>query len=204
MKIIASFFSSVILIGCSYGAFTNTPPIHPESITNAIEVNKSKDSTWNQLVAGLASNFFVINTMDNKSGLINLSFTADPEAYIDGGELHYATLNRVDQSDTIESFDFPASRAIASYDIVSSRLPVSVNRQLQLKGKMNLLVSELSSTRSRLTANISYILILNVTGGVNYNETLTFLSGQSVKSGLDSVVYRSNGKLEQSILNMVE
>ena len=40
-------------------------------------------------MAGLSSNFFTINTMDNKSGFINLNYTGDPEKYVEGGEFSY-------------------------------------------------------------------------------------------------------------------
>jgi len=59
---------TIVFTGCYSGTFTYIPSGQPAAVVNSIEVDKSKDSTWNQLVAGLASNFFVINTMDNRSG----------------------------------------------------------------------------------------------------------------------------------------
>src|SRR5208283_3844461 len=74
---------SIILFGCAASTFTYTPPSQTALITTSIDVDRSKDSTWSQLVAGLSSNFFAINTMDNKSGFINLNYTGDPEKYVE-------------------------------------------------------------------------------------------------------------------------
>jgi hypothetical protein len=191
---------TVIFAGCYSGTVTYIASGRPGAVVNSIEVNKSKDSTWNQLVAGLSSNFFVINTMDNKSGFINLNYTGDPEKYVDGGAFHY-TID--DGHGRVQSYGFPGSRASVVYQAMVNGIHRDVSRQLELKGKMNLLVAELSPTRSRLTVNISYILNLKIASDSVHHETISFSTGQSARSSLDSAEYRSNGKLEQSILEMV-
>jgi len=189
-----------IFVGCYSGTVTYIPSGHPGSVPNSVEVDKSKDSTWNQLVAGLSSHFFAINTMDNKSGFINLNYTGDPEQYVDGGAFHCTI---ADGNGHVTSYDFPGSRASVVYQAMVEGIHRDVTRQLELKGKMNLLVSELSPTRSRLTVNISYVLNLKIMSDSLHHESISFSTGQSARSSLDSAEYRSNGKLEQSILEMV-
>jgi hypothetical protein len=202
MKTLAvSTLFTVVFMGCYTGTFIYVPSSQPALIINSIDVDKSKDSAWNQLVAGLSSNFFVINTMDNKSGFINLNYAGDPETYVEGGELHYTVS---DPNGGMLSYDFPASRASVVYQRTTNNLRQEINRQIELRGKMNLLVSELSPTRSRLTVNINYTLSLREMGETEYHEIISFNSGQSAKSLLDSAEYRSNGKLERTILNMVK
>ncbi len=198
--LVLSTLLTVSLMGCYTGTFTYVPSGQPAEITNSIDLDKSKDSTWNQLVAGLSSNFFAINTMDNKSGFINLNFTGDPEKYVEGGELHYTVF---DPNDKKQSYDFPATRASVTYQRATNNLHHEINRQIELRGTMNLLVSEVSATRSRLTVNIKYTLSLRETGETEYHETISFNSGQSAISSLDSAEYRSNGKLERAILDLV-
>lgn len=195
-NIFISFIFSIIFVGCYSNIFTYVPSNQTALVKTTIDVDKSKDSTWNQLVASLSSNFFVINTMDNKSGFINLSFTADPEKYIDGGEMHYTFIDN--QKGNTEHFDFPASRASAVYTTVIGGAPHQINWQLDLKGKMNILVSDLSSNRSRVTVNINYIL--NLRDG-DFHQTMSFNSGQYFVSK-DSIEFRLNGKLEQQILDI--
>ena len=162
---------SIMFAGCYSGTFTYIPSGQPAAVVNSIEVDKSKDSTWNQLVAGLASNFFAINTMDNKSGFINLNYTADPEKYVEGGALHYTTL---DPNGKEQSYDFPAARANVEYNAVLNGIYTNASRHVELKGKMNLLVSELTPTRSRLTVNINYILNLKIASDSVHHETISF------------------------------
>jgi len=192
---------TIVFTGCYSGTFTYIPSGQPAAVVNSIEVDKSKDSTWNQLVAGLASNFFVINTMDNKSGFINLNYAGDPENYVEGGTLHYTI---VDPNGYEQSYDFPASRANVDYQASIDGSRHNINRHIELKGKMNLLVSELSATRSRLTVNVNYILNLKIADDSVHHESISFSSGQSARSSLDSAEYRSNGKLEEMILEMVK
>ncbi len=197
--------ASIFLSGCAAGTSTYVPSNQTALITTSIDVNRSKDSTWNQLVVGLSSSFFAINTMDNKSGFINLNYAADPEKYIEGGEFSYTIHTPHPYSPTTDSaYRFPASRANTVYETVIDNALYEIHRQLDLKGKMNIVVSEISPNRSRLTVNINYILNLKVTGYKDYHETISFMSGQSAKSSLDSAEYRSNGKLEQTILDMVK
>jgi hypothetical protein len=205
-NILISIAFPFILMGCmTGGTFTYTPSDQSPLITTSIDVDKSKDATWSQLVSGLSSNYFVINTMDNKSGFINLNYTSDPEQYIDGGEFHSKiSVIQFTGPNKDSIFQFPASRASVVYKTAIDGAPYEIHRQLGLKGKINLVVSELSANRSRLTVNINYILDIKETGYNDYHETISFMSGQSAKSSIDSAEFRSNGKFEQSILNLVK
>ena len=196
---------SITIFGCATSIFTYAPPSQTTLITTSIDVDRSKDSTWSQLVAGLSSNFFTINTMDNKSGFINLNYTGDPEKYVEGGEFSYTIhMPRLYTNNLDTTYQFPASRASVVYNTVIDGAPHEIHRQLDLKGKINIIVSELSSNRSRLAVNINYILTIKKTGYNDTTETISFMSAQSAKSSIDSAEFRSNGKLEQTILEMVK
>jgi hypothetical protein len=194
----------IFLIGCATGNFAYIPSNQTAIVQNSIEVNKSKDSTWNQLVAGLSSGFFVINNMDKQSGFINLSYAGDPEKYVEGGELSYTVSNLRGE----RNYRFPASRANAQFETMINGNLCGIRRQLDLEGRINILLSELPSNRTRLTVNTRYILSLKATGQTAtgqpvapYQENISFNSGQSTKSNA-GVEYRSNGKLEQTILEI--
>jgi uncharacterized protein YceK len=204
-NILISIAFPFILLGCMTGIVTYTPSDQSPLIMTSIDVDKSKDSTWSQLVNGLSSNFFVINTMDNKSGFINLNYTGDPEQYIDGGEFcSKLSVPQFTGPNKNSTYQFPASRASVVYTTVIDGAPHEIHRQLDLKGKINLVVSELSANHSRLTVNVNYILNIKETGYNDHHESVSFMSGQSAKSSIDSAEYRSNGKFEQSILNLVK
>ena len=195
---------SFLLIGCATGKFVYIPSDKPALVKNSLEVDKSRDSTWNQLIAGLSSGFFVINNMDKQSGFINLSYTGDPEKYVDGGELCHTVSNLRGE----RTYRFPASRANAQFEGMVGNTLCGFNRQLDLEGRINILLSELAPSHTRLTINTRYILSLKVTGQsvtgeqvAPYQETISFNTGQSTKSN-GGTTYRSNGKLEETILEI--
>lgn len=195
---------SFSFFGCASGNFTYIPSNQPAFVKNSIDVDKSKDSTWNQLIAGLSSGFFVINNMDRESGFLNLSYAGDPEKYVDGGELNYTMSNLRGE----RTYRFPASRASAQYEAMVGSNLCGFLRQLDLDGRINILLSELAPSRTRITVNIRYILTLKVTGQsvtgqivAPYQETFSFNSGQSTKSNAGTE-YRSKGILEQTILEI--
>ena len=58
------------------------------NVSNTITVNKSKEEVWKELIPQIGKNFFVINNLDKESGIINISYSGDPERYIDCGEIY--------------------------------------------------------------------------------------------------------------------
>ena len=195
--LIVAFFS-ICLIGCATGNFTYLPSNQTAFVKNSIEIDVSKDSTWNKVIAGLSFSPFVIKYTDKQSGFINVSYVGDPEPYIEGGELCctfvHMNVNEVSR--------FPASRASAQYKIVSDHV-YNYQRDVDLEARINISLSELSSSRTRLTVDAKYILSLKTThDGVDpYQEIIPFNTDQSTLSK-DSDEYRSNGKLEQMTLEI--
>jgi hypothetical protein len=56
-------------------------------IANTRAVDMSRDELWTRLIPELGKRFFVINNLDKASGLINISYTGDPELYVDCGRI---------------------------------------------------------------------------------------------------------------------
>jgi hypothetical protein len=120
---------------------------------------------------------------------------------VEGGELHYTV--RDHSNEYLQTYNFPATRANVAYQALIDGSPHQLNRQVDLRGKMNIVVSEISPSRSRVTVNINYVLNVNVSGYADYHETLSLISGEFAKSSVDSVEYCSNGKLEEAVLALV-
>jgi hypothetical protein len=142
--------------------------------------------------------------MDKQSGFVNLSYSGDPEQYIDGGELCYKVSNLRGE----RVYRFPASRANSQYEALLNGVLCGLYRQLSLDGRINVLVQEVTPTRTRLIVNTRYVLTLKVSGQTVTNQTLTpyeesisFNTSLSTKSR-GGAEYRSNGKLEAAILDL--
>lgn len=199
--ILISFF----ICGCASSKFTYTPLKENPTIQNSIIVNQSKNVVWKKLIQGLGTNFFVINNLDKESGLINVSYSGDPELYVDGGEIHYYFSNARGE----RNYTFPASRKFAQYETMVNGKYAALTRNLSLEGRINILVNEIDSLQTSVTVNTKYILTLDIMGQdavgnpfLPYSEVFSFNTGESIKNK-GGAEFRSSGILENSILHLV-
>ena len=81
---------ALALVGCAVPRASTmhyAPAQFPNRIVNEAVVPESFDVCWSRLIAGLSSEFFVINNVEKASGLITLDFASEaPERYIDCGQ----------------------------------------------------------------------------------------------------------------------
>lgn len=174
-------FLNALLLGCA-GRLDYVPPTVQSRPDNSIVVNKPRDVVWKQIVPALGKQFFVINNMDKDSGFINLSYSGDPERYVDCGRI----VSYVKNARGERTYDFPGSKSEQQYEIMNSNGLFLVNRKMSLEGRINLTFEEISSDKTRVTANTKYVLsrastVQNAGGGIpqSFNHTMSFNSGQS-------------------------
>ena len=74
---------------------------------NVKTVERSRDAVWNASVPELGKQFFVINNLDKSSGLMNISYTGDPERYIDCGRITSYVKNARGE----RTYDFAGAKA---------------------------------------------------------------------------------------------
>ncbi len=206
----------IFLTGCAgVGISTNsyTSPIVKE-IKNEKIVNESFDIIWDRAVANLASSFFVINNIDKQSRLINLSYSSDsPEKYIDCGE-------------SIRTFSFKNNKETYTYNVaensfyklagtwgVYKNLPSvsEVNRVTSLEGRINVYMAPVDRNKTRITANVRYIISISASGIANGYNGFGNLQLQEKLPSNDKTVISFNtkktgskGLLEKQLLDMSE
>jgi hypothetical protein len=197
LVLIAAMFS---FVGCS--TISYSPPEARSVKENIVTLPVARDPFWKDFVSQLSGEFFVINNLDKETGLINVSYSGDPERFVDCG--------RVRISDERE---FPASRGAQSYRQWSALKEYRIDRQMQLDGRMNIIVQELASKNTQLTINTRYIVSRRMTttdssGGLtsNTNDSATFNYGQDGTfpslADSSSLVCRSTGALERQIISI--
>jgi hypothetical protein len=192
--------ATVSIVGCS--SISYFPPESRSVKENTVTLPVARDSFWKQFVSQLSSEFFVINNLDKETGLINVSYSGDPEKFVDCGRIKLSS----------EENDFPASRGAQRYQQWAGWKVFRIDRQMQLDGRMNIIVHELDSKNTQLTVNTRYILNRRMTTtdssgqmvGSN-NDTATFNYGQdgtfpSVGDDNAPLVCRSTGALERQII----
>lgn len=199
-----------LVAGCSGKLEYVRPTANVSATQNSVVIEKSREVVWNAAVPKLGKQFFVINNLDKSSGLINVSYTGDPEQYIDCGRI----VSFVQNAAGTRTYDFPASKAQQSYEVLDPGVGLfQIDRRMALDGRVNLIFEELSPSQTRVTANTRYIVsrqtsALNANGAsTSFADTISFNSGTSAsfpsnRKGV-SVECTPTGKLESDILSSV-
>jgi hypothetical protein len=205
---ISGLVSLLALGGCATGGYNYTPPSVPDLGANTKVIDRPREDVWKTSVPALGKEFFVINTIDKSSGLINLSYSGDPEKYIDCGQVSTHVKNARGE----RTYNFPGARAQQTYEFFSNNAIFVVQRKLNLEGRVNLTFEDAGPGKTKVTANTRYVVTRtgqaqNLAGGfpVNLSDTIAFNSNGSGSfgNGQGSTCVPS-GKLEQEILSAVQ
>ena len=198
------------LSGCLTGTYTYRGPATSPPTSNAITIERPFDDVWKVLVPGLGKRFFVINNIDKASGLVNLSYSGNPETYVDCGQMTIFVKNaRGDRT-----YNFPAASAHQVYESVDDGSLFFLERKVSLEGRMNLIVQQLSETQTQVTANTRYIITrsaqsrrVDLQYPASISDTISFNSGQSAsfapRGKNQPVTCRPTGRFENDVLDIV-
>lgn len=200
-----------LLCAACAGKTTYTHPSNVSGYQNSKTVNKSKDELWKKLIPALGAKFFVINNLDKESGLINISYSGDPEEYIDCGRL----ISEVQNVRGKRTYDFPLARAYQQYEVMDMESGTGLwfmEQRMELEGRMNLILQEISPTQILVTANTRYVVTRTLTSKhvarpvpETYSGTISFNSGQSktFPASRQGTTCRANGKFEREVLSLI-
>lgn len=194
--------------GCA-GSLNYYPPKISTNYNTSIIINQNRDAVWKKMVPAIGKHFFVINNLDKSSGLINISYSGNPEVYVDCGRI----VSKVSNLRGERTYDFPAARANQQYEIMKTNLYI-LNRQMSLEGRMNIIFEEIEEDKTRVTANTKYVVSRKVTvrnagGGIpqNFTTSTSFNSGGSgtLPTGDGrATVCRPTGKFESDVLMLAK
>jgi len=190
-----------------------TPPASSKNIENTITINKSKEEIWSSFVPALAKSFFVINNIDKSSGFINVSYSGDPEKYVDCGQIHSWVKNIQGR----RSYDFPRSRSYVEYEFVENGHLYQIKRHLTLDGRINITFEETASKETIITVTVKYVLSKNseifylvVDRNLHsswesriFTDTASFTSGGEGYFTNDPDSCQATGLLEKEIIDLL-
>ncbi len=209
MLILSTITISTLITGCA-GKLDYVKPTKASSYSNMKVVEKPKEEVWNATVPELGKRFFVINNLDKSSGLINVSYSGDPEQYIDCGRITSYVKNARGE----RTYDFAGAKAQQTYEVMQGGL-FFIDRKMDLDGRVNLIFEEVTPTKTRVTANTKYVVSRSITARnaannipQTSNNKISFNSGSSASfpSASDGRATEcvSTGKLERDILSAVK
>lgn len=203
MKIlhIIPFAISALIVGCIGHKVEYIPPQIPAASPNFIDLDISKSEAWTTGIKWLSKDVFVINNLDQTSGLINISFSGNSKWYVDGGEIHSMVSNLRGQRE----YSFSAASPYQAYEVSDGVGLFLVHRNLNLEGRANILIEEIGLKKCKVTVNVKYIItitkdISSIRGFPQHlSETISFnTGGEAHTSG--GTIFKPTNKLETHLL----
>lgn len=179
--------------------------------SNSKIVDQPREQVWNKIVPELGKKFFVINNLDKASGLINVSYSGDPQQYIDCGIISSYVKNA--RGERVHRF--AGAKSQQHYEVMDENGLFYIDRRMSLEGRVNFVFEEVSSSQTRVTANTRYIVtrqrhIRDATGQANrtFEDSLSFNYGASASfpGGYDGRTSEctSTGALERELLSLIK
>ncbi|WP_157199347.1 hypothetical protein [Methylomonas koyamae] len=155
--------------------------------------------------------FFVINNLDKSSGLINISYSGDPEQYVDCGTISSYVKNARGE----RTYNFPASSSLQTYEMLDGINLFSIQRKMSLEGRINVIFQELTPDKTQVTVNTKYILTKQGTAihagdGArgDFSDTISFGTGNGASFPINNQAQSTEciptGNLEKSILSLIK
>ena len=202
---------AIVFVGCAGKVAYIRPTTLVPSSSNTTTLERGRDAVWSASVPELGKRFFVINNLDKASGLMNISYTGDPERYIDCGRISSYVKNARGE----RTHEFSGAKAQQSYEVMNPGGLFIIDRRMSLEGRVNLIFEEIGSTKTRVTANTRYVvvrtsIVRNMVNNIpqNYSDTNSFNTGSSASFPANSeglaAECLSTGLLEQEILSAIK
>jgi hypothetical protein len=203
MKKVILLAPLMLLAGCA-GKISYTPPASTASANNTALIDAPIDTVWAAAVPKLSKQFFVINNLDKASGLINVSYTGDPEKYVDCGQIS----SYVNNLHGARTYVFPAASAFKAYEVLVNGQYAQINRKMELEGRVNLIFEAVNKNQTRVSAHTKYVVTKTITSpnfaGTDKNSVDFNTGGSGMFAGpTPATVCRATGALEQEILKAV-
>jgi hypothetical protein len=144
----------------------------------------------------------VIDALDKDAGVIILSYTGDPEGYVDCGHLTSYVKNLHGE----RTYQFPAATASTEYEFMQWNGLRVITREMSLEGRINVAVTEIAAGQTQVSARVRYSVARNLTirdtrGNREVaSHIIHFTSGQEgVFPGTG--ICRATGLLEAEVLS---
>lgn len=145
------------------GHFEVIPPEtgSPE-ISNSIIVDQPRDEVWRRFVGGVGKTFFVVNNIDPVSGFVNLSYSGDPERYVDCGEIRSTYKSR----NGVYAYAGPVARDNYTYLFLGEHGGLyPMYGDASATGRMNVVVEPAPGNQTRITATARYVVSIDINQG---------------------------------------
>jgi hypothetical protein len=211
MKIIASLLAIAFISGCvGYPDVSLNTATSPSA--NYRVIDKPFEVVWSESILELGKKSFVIDNLDESSGLINISYSGDPEKFIDCGNI----ISYVKSKQGERTYDFPGARAQETYELMSGDVLFHIDRKMSVESRVKLVFGAINPNQTMVTAKIVYVVQKDVTArradndlSRSWSDSISFDTRGSSTLPNDGnstagTVCMPNGELEREILSAIK
>jgi hypothetical protein len=201
---------TINIVGCST-SMNYTPPLEIRESQTVI-LRDPFETAWTKSVRALGDSFFVMNNIIKDSKIINLSYSGDPEKYVDCGHM---TINVRDGIGTT-TYEFPGARKSVRFRLVRGFTTTVVDRQMSLESRINVLFEEVDKKETGVKVVVRYVVTRTGTQTVtdhfnNRTSTLplpplTFsfnTGGSDSATGETASTCRPTGAMEKALIDIL-
>jgi len=190
-----------LLVAC-VGRFDYVRPVSVESPTHSLVVAKGREDVWRQVPVSPARDRFLVHGLDRGTGVITLTYSGDPERYVDCGYITSYVKNVRGE----RTYRFAAATASTEYELMTGREILSIARQMVLEARIEVAVTPVGEKETRISATARYALsrIMLVRDTQGRSETISHLINfNSDQEGTfpGAVVCRPSRVLEADVLS---
>ncbi|MBI5162625.1 MAG: hypothetical protein HY985_01840 [Magnetospirillum sp.] len=203
-------FVAMATTGCA-AKIGYIPPPAPPSAAGTQTVKLAFDQAWSRLIANSGRTFFVINNIDKSSGFMNLSYTGDPQEFLDCGILNVQSQNIEGNMDG--RYPLARERQVIHFH-TGLNVDMYLQHEITVEGRANIVVQRETEQDTRMEATVRYIVRRNARYLSGFSplppgisETASFNSGQTgnFSSALDGkqISCVSTGAFERALLSLL-
>ena len=210
MRALIAVLAIAVLAGCA-GNLNYVRPAPQGKIEISKTIAEPRGVVWDSAVLELGKQFLVIDHLDRESGFINLSYSGNPERFVDCGWITSRLMNSREE----RIYAFPGARAHQIYEIMEGDNLFIIERTMSLKGSVRLIFEELGPNSTKVTAKAYYMVRREVAGrcegediSQSSTDDISFTSGggATLPSNIEgrSIECVGTGKMERDILSLIE
>ena len=206
-----SLFCLTNFLSCASTNVNYSPPRDAKETTTAT-LKDPFEAAWTKSVRALGGSFFVMNNIVKDSKIINLSYSGDPEKYVDCGLISV----NVSESTGTSTYQFPGARKSVQFKFAKGFRSSVVNRQMSLEGRINILFEELNKNETGVKVVVRYVVTRTgtetVTDHLNNRSATLPLSplsfnfntgGSDSATGESTSTCRPTGEMEKTLLELL-
>jgi hypothetical protein len=205
------FVLLLLLVGCAAQIEYTKPQVQPAPpapmpVTgNVVDIEKSRDAVWRQLLLAVANSRFIASDVIAKSWTLQLRYIGDPKDYIDCGRVR----SPVKTAQGEKVYEFAAAKAYQQYQLQSGGRLYVVDRRMNVDVRTTVTMEAVTPTHTRVTLASRYSVTRDqsVTGSGKpfaVTDTVKFAGQETATFPNAPTNCHATGQMEKELVGLIK